>query len=64
MGQTYYDILKIKQDATQEQIKKAYRLMMKKVHPDQNTEFSDEKLAILVKKARDVLISEIQRKKI
>ena len=63
MGQTYYDILKIKQDATQEQIKKAYRLMMKKVHPDQNTEFSDEKLAILVKKARDVLISEIQRKK-
>ena len=63
MGQTYYDILKIKQDATQEQIKKAYRLMMKKVHPDQNTEFSDEKLAILVKKGRDVLISEIQRKK-
>ena len=63
MGQTYYDVLKIKQDATQEQIKKAYRLMMKKVHPDQNTEFSDEKLAILVKKARDVLISEIQRKK-
>ena len=37
MGQTYYDILKIKQDATQEQIKKAYREIMRQIHPDQNT---------------------------
>lgn len=32
----YYDILGIKKNATQEEIKKAYRTLAKKYHPDQN----------------------------
>lgn len=63
MEQTYYDVLKIKQDATQEQIKKAYREIMKQVHPDQNTMSVDENLTKLVIEAYRILRSETQRKK-
>lgn len=63
MGQTYYDILKIKQDATQEQIKKAYREIMRQIHPDQNTSSVDENLAKLVNQAHNVLKNELLRKK-
>lgn len=34
MMRTHYDVLQIKPDATQEQIKRAYRQLMKQYHPD------------------------------
>lgn len=63
MNQTYYEILKVRQDASKEQIKKAYYAMMKQIHPDQNTTTVDEELAKLVVQAYRTLRSEIERKK-
>ncbi|MBE6159579.1 MAG: J domain-containing protein [Lactobacillales bacterium] len=63
MNQTYYEILKIKQDATKNEIKKAYYAIMKQVHPDQNTITSDEELTKIVGQAYRILMSDIERKK-
>lgn len=63
MNQNYYEILKVKQDATMQEIKKAYRTIMKQVHPDQNTLTANEELAKIVVQAYRTLISDIERKK-
>ena len=39
---TYYTVLKLNQDATSDKIKKAYKLMAKKYHPDKNRDRQEE----------------------
>lgn len=41
-GESYYDILGVKEDATQDEIKKAYRKLSLKHHPDKHVNDSDE----------------------
>ena len=59
----YYEILGVAMDATEIQIKKAYRLNAIKFHPDKH--FGDEYFAqkfLEVKEAYDTLIDENKRK--
>jgi preprotein translocase subunit Sec63 len=54
----WYDILEIEPDATPEEIKKKYREMVKKYHPDKaSSEEAEEykRLFILIKKAYEIL---------
>ena len=57
----YYEILGLKPDATQEQIKKAFRLATVKFHPDVNK--TGEKIFIEIKEAYEVLSNPEERKK-
>lgn len=58
----YYEILGIQVDATQEEIKKKFRELAKKTHPDKTKENSDEEMTEL-NKAYEVLSDEENRKR-
>lgn len=57
MGVDYYEVLKVKRDATEEELKKAYRRLAMKYHPDKNpvNEKEAEACFKLVSEAYDVL---------
>ena len=55
MGKDYYSILGVPRDASEEQIKKAYRKMALKYHPDKNTSPGAEEKFKEVAEAYDVL---------
>ena len=58
----YYKMLGIDRDATQEEIKKKFRELVKKTHPDKTREDSEEEMAEL-NKAYEVLSDEERREK-
>ena len=58
----YYEILGVKKDATAEEIKKSFRELAKKTHPDKTKEDSEEEM-IKINKAYEVLSDEESKEK-
>ena len=58
-NRNYYDVLGVKRDATQEEIKKAFRKLAAKYHPDAG---GDEKKFAEVSEAYTTLSDENKRK--
>lgn len=58
----YYEILGISKDSTKEDIKKAYRKLVKKYHPDVNKEEGSEEKFKEVQEAYEVLSDDTKRK--
>ena len=61
--ETFYDVLGVGQDATTEEIKKRYRILALKYHPDKNLENTQEaaKMFNLVQEAYNVLSDSKER---
>lgn len=56
----YYDILNVRRDATQEEIREAHRKLIRKYHPDLG---GDTEKTKIINIARDILIDPYERKK-
>ena len=61
--ETFYDVLGVGQDATVEEIKKRYRILALKYHPDKNLDNTQEaaKMFNLVQEAYNVLSDSKER---
>lgn len=57
----FYELLGIKKDATHEEIKKAYRDMVKKYHPDVNKSDEASKIIISLNEAKETLLDDNKR---
>ncbi len=58
----FYELLGIKRDATKEEIKKAYRNMAKKYHPDINQSEEANKIIVSLNEAKETLLDDDKRK--
>ncbi len=63
MAKEYYKLLGVSENASQKEIKKAYRKKAKKYHPDSNSDTADEEKFKKINKAYDVLSDEEKRRK-
>ncbi|MFZ8937507.1 MAG: DnaJ domain-containing protein [Nitrosopumilaceae archaeon] len=59
----YYKILEISRDSSQEEIKKRYRELAKKLHPDKSKDKSTEETMAEINKAYEILSSKERREK-
>jgi molecular chaperone DnaJ len=59
----YYKILEISQNATHDEIKKQYRQLAKKIHPDKNKGEKSEEIMVQINKAYEILSNKELRKK-
>ena len=59
----YYKILEISQNATHDEIKKQYRQLAKKIHPDKNKGDKSEEIMVQINKAYEILSNKELRKK-
>ena len=57
----FYELLGINKDATHEEIKKAYRDMVKKYHPDVNKSDEASKIIISLNEAKETLLDDDKR---
>lgn len=58
----YYELLGVREDATKEEIKQAYKRQMKKWHPDINKSEEAPKMSIKLNEAKEVLLDDDKRK--
>lgn len=58
----FYELLGIKKDATKEEIKKAYRDMVKRYHPDVNKSDEASKIIISLNEAKETLLDDDKRR--
>lgn len=61
MNMNYYEILGIKENATKEEIKTAYKLQMKKWHPDINKSADAINMSTKINEAKEVLLDDQKR---
>lgn len=61
MDKNYYDILEVDRTASQDDIKKSYRKLAKKYHPDNNHEHTDEEKFKEISDAYSVLSDETKK---
>jgi molecular chaperone DnaJ len=58
LSDNLYDVLKINYPSSREEIKKAYKELALKYHPDKNTKNNDAELFIKIKNAYEILIDD------
>lgn len=58
----YYELLGVKKDASNEEIKNAYKTLMKKWHPDLNKDENAASMSAKINEAKEVLLDEEKRK--
>lgn len=58
----YYELLGVKKDASAEEIKEAYKKLMKKWHPDLNKDENAASMSMKINEAKEVLLDEEKRK--
>ena len=62
MGESFYDVLGVNERASQTEIKKAYRQMSLKYHPDKNQDKSAEGVFQKINEAYEILGDESKRR--
>ena len=62
LTENYYDILKVRKDASTDEIKKAYKKMVLQYHPDKNKSAEAEGKFKLIHQAYQVLSDQNQRR--
>ena len=60
-GMNYYELLGININASEEEIKKAYKNMMKKWHPDINKDPNASNMSVQLNEAKNILLDEFKR---
>lgn len=58
----FYELLGIKKTASKEEIKQAYRKMVKKYHPDINKSNDASQIIISLNEAKEILLDDVKRK--